>query len=96
MKSVKRSAFVTRSDDGYFEAGTMRPEMRAEREALSLIHFLRDQGQPQSAWLNAITAERTHPPTRFAIHLRLEIKNWEHSVGYGRSQTAGRVFDISP
>jgi hypothetical protein len=42
---VKRSASVTRSDDGYFEAASVRPELRAERGALSLIHFLREQGQ---------------------------------------------------
>ena len=33
--------------------------LRAEREALSLIHFLRDQGQPQAAWLDAIAADQT-------------------------------------
>ena len=31
----------------------------AEREALSLIHFLRDQGQPQSEWLAALSADQT-------------------------------------
>ena len=36
-----------------------RPELRAEREALSLIHFLRDQGQPQSEWLNALSTDPT-------------------------------------
>ena len=30
-----------------------------EREALSLIHFLRDQGQPQSEWLNALSSDQT-------------------------------------
>ena len=35
------------------------PELRAEREALSLIHFLRDQGQPQSAWLAALSSDQT-------------------------------------
>ena len=34
-------------------------ELRAEREALSLIHFLRDQSQPQSAWLADIAADHT-------------------------------------
>ena len=29
----------------------------AEREALSLIHFLRDRGKRQSAWLHAIAAD---------------------------------------
>ncbi len=31
----------------------------AEREALSLIHVLRDRGQPQTAWLDAIAADQT-------------------------------------
>ena len=35
------------------------PELRAEREALSLIHFLRDQGKPQAEWLDAIAADQT-------------------------------------
>ncbi|RLT02731.1 MAG: hypothetical protein DWI21_16890 [Planctomycetota bacterium] len=35
------------------------PTLRAEREALSLIHFLRDQGQPQSAWLAALSSDQT-------------------------------------
>ena len=35
------------------------PELCAEREALSLIHFLRDQSQPQSEWLNAISSDQT-------------------------------------
>ena len=34
-------------------------ELRAEHEALSLIHFLRDQGQPQSEWLTALSADQT-------------------------------------
>ena len=34
-------------------------ELQAEREALSLIHFLRDQGQPQSEWLDAISSDQT-------------------------------------
>jgi hypothetical protein len=33
--------------------------LRANREALSLLHFLRDQGQPQSEWLNAISSDQT-------------------------------------
>ena len=36
--------------------------MRAERESLSLLHFLRDQGQPQSEWLAALSADQTLPP----------------------------------
>ena len=38
---------------------TPKPELRAEHEALSLIHFLRDQGQPQSEWLAALSADQT-------------------------------------
>ena len=33
--------------------------MRAEREALSLIHILRDHDKPQSEWLNAISSDQT-------------------------------------
>ncbi len=29
---------------------------------MSLIHFLRDQGQPQSEWLAALSADQTLPP----------------------------------
>ena len=35
----------------------LTPELRVEREALSLIYFLRDQGQPQSEWLAALSAD---------------------------------------
>ena len=35
------------------------PELRAEREVLNLIHFQRDQGQPQSEWLNALSSDQT-------------------------------------
>ena len=61
MTSVKRSAFVTRSDDGYFEAATMRPELRAEREARSLIQLLRDQGRAKykSELIRDISADQT-------------------------------------
>ena len=38
------------------------PKLRAEREALSQIHFLRDQGQPQSEWFAALSADQTLPP----------------------------------
>ena len=36
-----------------------QPTLRAEREALSLIHFLRDHDKPQSEWLNAISSDQT-------------------------------------
>ena len=42
-----------------WDARPWTPELRAEREALSLIHFLRDQGQRQSEWLNAISSDQT-------------------------------------
>ena len=35
------------------------PTLRAEREALSLIHFLRAHDQPQSEWLKAISSDQT-------------------------------------
>ena len=34
------------------------PQLRAEREALSLIHFLRDHDQPQTEWYDAIAADQ--------------------------------------
>ena len=34
-------------------------DLRTKREALSLIHFLRDQSQPQSELLNAISSDQT-------------------------------------
>ena len=40
-----------------WDARPWTPELRAEREALSLIHFLRFQGQPQAEWLNALSAD---------------------------------------
>ena len=42
-----------------WDATPWTPALRAEREALSLIHFLRDQGQPQSKWLEQIKGVRT-------------------------------------
>ena len=51
-------------------------KLRAEREALSLIHFLRDQGQPQSAWLAAIAADQTisEPVRQRALQFAREWK----------------------
>ena len=50
--------------------------MQAEREALSLIHFLRDQGQPQSEWLDAIAADQTisEPVRQRALQFAREWK----------------------
>ncbi len=42
-----------------WDARPWTPELRAEREALSLLHFLRGQGQPQSEWLAALSAGQT-------------------------------------
>ena len=39
------------------DARSWTPELRAEREALNLIHFLRDLSHPQSDGLNAISAD---------------------------------------
>ena len=73
---MKRSAFVTRSDDGYFETASLWPELRAEREALSLIQFLRDQGQPQSEWIAALSADQTlsEPVRQRALQFAREWK----------------------
>ena len=38
---------------------TWTTELRAERESLSLLHFLRDHDKPQSEWLNAISSDQT-------------------------------------
>ena len=38
---------------------TPKSELRAERESLSLIHFLRAHDKPQSEWLNAISSDQT-------------------------------------
>jgi len=52
------------------------PELRAEFEAPSLIHFLRDQGQPQSEWLDAISSDQTisEPVRQRALHFAREWK----------------------
>ena len=42
-----------------WDARPWTPELRAEREALSLIHFLRDHDKPQAEWLDAIAADQT-------------------------------------
>ncbi len=48
-----------------WDARPWTPELRAEQEALSLIHWLRDQGQAQTAWLDTIAADQTlSPPVR--------------------------------
>ena len=59
-----------------WDARPWTPELRAEREALSLIHFLRDQGQPQSAWLAALSADQTlsEPVRQRALQFAREWK----------------------
>ncbi len=42
-----------------WDARSRTAELRAERAALSPTHFLRDQSQPQSEWLDAIAADQT-------------------------------------
>ena len=42
-----------------WDARPWTPELRAEREALSLIRWLQDQGKPKSEWLDAIAADQT-------------------------------------
>ena len=53
-----------------------QPELRAEREAQSLIHFLRGQGQPQSEWLAALSADQTlsEPVRQRALQFAREWK----------------------
>ena len=50
------------SSDGtvkVWDARPWTPELRDEREALSLIHFLRDQGKAMTEWPDAIAADQT-------------------------------------
>lgn len=49
---------------------------RAEREALSLIHFLRDRGKPQPERLDAIAADQTpsEPVRQRALQFAREWK----------------------
>lgn len=42
-----------------WDARPWTPELRADHEALSLIHFLRDQGKSKAEWLDAIAADQT-------------------------------------
>ena len=46
------------------------------QHALSLIHFLRDQGQPQSEWLAALSADQTlsEPVRQRALQFAREWK----------------------
>ena len=64
-----------------WDARPWTPELRAEREALSLIHILRDQDQPQSEWLNAISSDQTlsDPVRQRALQFAREWKPEEPS-----------------
>ena len=59
-----------------WDARPWTPELRAEHDALSLIHFLRDQSQPQSAWLAALSADQTlsEPVRQRALQFAREWK----------------------
>ncbi len=51
------------------DAQSRTPEMRSERETLSLIHFMCDQGKVPAEWLDAIAAVRTKTePVRQRAH----------------------------
>ncbi len=72
-----------------WDARPWTPELRAEREARSLIHFLRDQGQPQSAWLDAIAADQTISSPRRIRQRALQFAcEWKQPC---RSATDSRV-----
>ncbi len=59
-----------------WDARPWTPELRAEREALSLIHWLRDQGQAPTEWLDAIAADQTisEPVRQRALQFAREWK----------------------
>lgn len=54
----------------------LTPELRAECEALSLIHILSDQGKAQAEWLDAIEADQTisEPVRQRALQFAREWK----------------------
>ena len=59
-----------------WDARPWTPELRAERAALSLIHWLRDQGQAPTEWLDAIAADQTisEPVRQRALQFAREWK----------------------
>ena len=78
--SDKSKAPLTRS--------TPKPELQAECEARSLIHFLRADGHPQSEWLAALSADQTlsEPIRQRALQFARDWKSlWsavcQHSFG---------------
>ena len=67
------------SNDGtvkVWDARPWSPELRAEREALSLIHWLRAKDKPQSEWLDAISSDQTlsEPVRQRALQFAREWK----------------------
>ena len=59
-----------------WDARPWTPELRAEREALSLIHWLRAQGPAPTEWLDAIAADQTltEPGRQRALQFAREWK----------------------
>lgn len=59
-----------------WDARPWTPELKAEREALSLIHFLRDQNKPKAEWLNVIASDQTisEPVRKRALQFAREWK----------------------
>lgn len=59
-----------------WDARPWTPELRAEREALSLIRFLRDQGRPQAEWLATILSDQTisEPVRQHAVQFARDWK----------------------
>ena len=75
---------------------TPKPELRAEREALSLLHFLRAQDQPQSEWLNAISSDQTlsAPVRQRALQFAREWKSLWSAVCQHRFGSLAQPLDV--
>ena len=60
-----------------WDARPWTPELREEREALCVIHFLRDQGEPQAEWLNILSADDSlsEPVRQRAMQF---VRDWEN------------------
>jgi eukaryotic-like serine/threonine-protein kinase len=77
--SADGKRLASASEDGtvkVWDARPWTPEIYAEREALSLIHSLRVQGQSPSEWLAAIAADQTltEPVRQRALQFAREWK----------------------
>ena len=73
------SRLASASHDGtvrIWDARPWTPELRAEREALSLIHFLREQGNAKDEWLDIIMADQSisEPVRQRAVQFAREWK----------------------